>query len=154
MATKDQIRQAAEDDLLTFIRLVAPHRVLGKCHEDLIKWWTREDASDHQMCLLPRDHQKSTMIAYRAAWEITRNPATTILYISATSSLAEKQLFFIKDVLTSPRYRRYWPEMINLDEGKRKRWTNAEIIVDHPTREAEGVRDPTVFTAGLTTSIT
>ena len=154
MATKDQIRQAAEDDLLTFIKLVAPHRVLGKCHENLIRWWTRADASDHQMCLLPRDHQKSTMIAYRAAWEITRNPATTILYISATSSLAEKQLFFIKDVLTSPRYRRYWPEMVNLDEGKRKRWTNAEIIVDHPTREAEGVRDPTVFTAGLTTSIT
>ncbi len=88
----DVIRTAAEDDLLTFIRLIAPHRVLGKCHEDLIKWWTRDNALDHQMCLLPRDHQKSTMVAYRVAWEITRNPDVTILYISATSGLAEKQL--------------------------------------------------------------
>ena len=154
MSTKDDIRQAAEDDLLAFIKLVAPYRVLGQVHKDLIKWWTREDAGDHQMCLLPRDHQKSAMIAYRVAWEITRNPAVTILYISSTSGLAEKQLGFIKDILDSPVYRRYWPEMTHRDEGKRKKWTNSEIMVDHPKRIAEGVRDATVFTAGLTTGIT
>lgn len=154
MATRDEIRQAAEDDLLVFIKLVAPHRVLGSCHEELIKWWNREEAKDHQMVLLPRDHQKSSMVAYRVAWEITKNPATTVLYISATSGLAEKQLSFIKSILTSPRYRRYWPEMVHKDEGKRNRWTTSEISVDHPLREQEGVRDPTIFTAGLTTSIT
>lgn len=94
------------------------------------------------------------MVAYRTAWHITRNPDTTILYVSATSNLAEKQLKFIKDILTSDVYRRYWPEMVNLDEGKRERWTNTEISVDHPKRKQEGVRDPTVFVAGLTTSIT
>lgn len=150
----DSIRTAAEDDLLTFIRLIAPHRVLGKCHEDLIKWWTRDAALDHQMCLLPRDHQKSTMVAYRVAWEITRNPDVTILYISATSGLAEKQLKFIKDILDHPKYRKYWPDMTHVDEGKREKWNNQEIMVDHPLRKAEGVRDATVFTAGLTTSIT
>ncbi len=148
------IRQAAEDDLLTFIKLVAPHRVLGQCHKDLIKWWTRDKATDHQMALLPRDHQKSTMIAYRCAWEITRDPSVTILYISATSGLAEKQLKFIKDILLHPKYRKYWPEMTHVDEGKREKWTNTEIMVDHPERKREGVRDATVFTAGLTTSIT
>jgi len=153
-STVDQIRSAAEDDLLTFIRLVAPHRVLGKCHEDLIKWWCRDDAEDHQMALIPRDHQKSTMVAYRVAWEITRDPSVTVLYISATSGLAEKQLKFIKDILQHPKYRRYWPNMIHPDEGKREKWTNSEICVDHPKRTAEGVRDSTVFTAGLTTSIT
>lgn len=151
---KDIIRQAAEDDLLTFIKLVAPHRVLGKCHEDLIRWWTRQDANDHQMALVPRDHQKSTMIAYRVAWEITRDPSVTVLYISATSGLAEKQLKFIKDILDHPKYRSYWPEMTHPEEGKREKWTNSEIMVDHPRRVAEGVRDSTVFTAGLTTSIT
>ena len=151
---KNAIRQAAEDDLLTFIKLVAPHRVLGQVHKDLIKWWTRDAARDHQMCLLPRDHQKSAMIAYRVAWEITRNPAVTILYISSTSGLAEKQLKFIKDILDSGVYRRYWPDMIHPDEGKREKWTNSEIMVDHPKRKAEGVRDSTVFTAGLTTQIT
>lgn len=152
--TKDQIRQAAEMDLSKFIKLVAPHRVLGKVHEDLIKWWTRDEAGDHQMVLLPRDHQKSAMMAYRVAWEITKNPAVTILYISSTSGLAQKQLKFIKDILTSPVYRRYWPEMIHEDEGKREKWTESEIMVDHPIRKEEGVRDSTVFTAGLTTGIT
>ncbi len=151
---KDQIRQAAEDDLLTFIRLIAPHRMLGKSHEDILKWWYRPDAKDHQMVLFPRDHQKSTMVAYRVAWEITRNPAVTVLYISATSGLAEKQLKFIKDILTHPQDRRYWPDMVHPEEGKREKWTNSEIMVDHPLRKAEGVRDSTVFTAGLTTSIT
>lgn len=150
----DSIRIAAEDDLVTFIKLVAPHRVIGMCHKDIIKWWTRDDAWDHQMLLMPRDHQKSTLVAYRVAWEITRNPAVTVLYISATSGLAEKQLKFIKDILDHPKYRKYWPAMTHPDEGKREKWTNTEIMVDHPLRKAEGVRDATVFTAGLTTSIT
>lgn len=151
---KESIRQAAEDDLLQFIKLVAPHRVLGAIHKELIKWWTRADAKDNQMVLLPRDHQKSAMVAYRVAWEITRNPAVTILYISSTSGLAEKQLKFIKDILGSPVYRRYWPEMTHPDEGKRTKWTEKEIMVDHPKRQAEGIRDATVVAAGLTTQIT
>jgi hypothetical protein len=154
MPSKEDIRTAAENDLLTFIRLIAPHRVLGKCHEDMVKWWTRDNSKDHQMVLFPRDHQKSAMVAYRVAWEITRNPAVTVLYISSTSNLAQKQLKFIKDILEHPKYRRYWPDMIHPDEGKREKWTTEEISVDHPIRQQEGVRDPTVFTAGLTTSIT
>ena len=152
--TIDQIRTAAEKDLLTFIKLVASHRVLSHCHEEVIKWWTKKDAKNHQLVLLPRDHQKSALVAYRVAWEITKNPTLTVLYISSTSKLAEKQLKFIKDILTSRKYQRYWPEMVNKDEGKRSKWTNTEIEVDHPERKREGVRDPTVFAAGLTTSIT
>ncbi len=93
------------------------------------------------------------MIAYRAAWEITRNPAVRILYISSTSNLANKQLKFIKDILLSDKYRFYWPDMVLPDEGKREKWTETEISVDHPKRKAEFIRDPTVFTAGLTTAI-
>lgn len=148
-----EIREAAEADLLTFIRLIAPHRVLGKVHEELIRWWTREDARSHQLVLLPRDHGKSAMVAYRVAWWITKHPDCRILYISSTSNLAEKQLKFIKDILDSKIYRRYWPEMTHPDEGKRAKWTNSEIEVDHPLRKEEGVRDPTVFTAGLTTNV-
>lgn len=149
----EQIKQAAENDLYKFIKLVAPKRVLGAVHEELIQWWTRDDAKSHQLLLLPRGHQKSQMIAYRVAWEITRNPAITVLYASATSNLAEKQLGAIKDILTSKEYRKYWPEMVNEEEGKRARWTVSEITVDHPLRKDLGVRDPTVFTAGLTSNI-
>jgi hypothetical protein len=151
---KDRVRLLAEADLEAFITLVQPNRVLGNCHRELIRWWTRQDAKSHQLVLLPRDHQKSALIAFRVAWEITKNPAIRILYISSTSNLATKQLKFIKDILTSDIYRYYWPEMINLDESKREKWTESEISVDHPKRKEEAVRDPTVFTAGLTTGIT
>ena len=98
MASVDEIREAAESNLITFIRLVAPHRVLGRVHEDLCSWLTRDDRKSHQMVLLPRDHQKSSMVAYYVAWEITRNPAITVMYVSSTVNLAEKQAKFIKDV--------------------------------------------------------
>lgn len=154
LRTKEDIREIAENSLIKFIRLVAPQRVLGAVHEELLGWWTRQGAKDHQLCLLPRGHQKSIMVAYRAAWEITRNPDTTILYISSTARLAEKQLKAIQDILTSPKYTKYWPDMVNEQDGKREKWSTSEICVDHPLRKKEGIRDSTVFTAGLTTSIT
>lgn len=148
------IREAAERDLETFIKLVSPKQLLGSIHSELISWMIRQEAGTHQLILLPRDHQKSRMIAYRVAWEITRNPALRVLYISSTSALAEKQLGLIKTIITSPIYTKYWPEMLHKDEGKRERWTQSEISVDHPLRKSEGVAEPTVFTGGLTTSLT
>lgn len=150
----EQIRKAAENDLVSFIKLVSPEQVLGQCHEDVCNWWTRPDAKSHQLLLFPRDHGKSRLIAYRVAWELTRDPTLRILYISATANLAEKQLGFIKGILTSDTYRRYWPEHVNPDEGKRARWTTSEIMLDHPLRRKENVRDPSIFTGGLTTSLT
>lgn len=151
---KDQLREAAEADLEVFIRLVHPQRVLGQVHIDVIRWMTRDGASHNQLLLLPRDHMKSALIAYRVAWWITKHPTTRILYLSATANLAEKQIKFIKDILTCDNYRYYWPEMVHPDEGKRERWTTSEFSVDHPARKTEAVRDPTVFTAGLTGTIT
>jgi phage terminase large subunit-like protein len=148
------VREAAEASLLTFIKLIAPKRLLGAVHEELIGWWTRQARKSHQMTLLPRDHMKSALIAYRVAWEITRNPAIRVLYISSTAGLAEKQLKFIQDIITSPVYTRYWPTMVHRDEGKREKWTQSEFAVDHPLRREEGIRDATVFTGGLTTSLT
>jgi phage terminase large subunit-like protein len=150
----DHIREAAESSLLAFIRLVAPHRVIPHFQEDWIQWMTRHDAKQHQLALLPRDHAKSTIIAYRAAWEIVRDPTIRILYISSTANLAEKQLGLIKQVLASAVVRRYWPDLVNEEEGKRAKWTQSEICVDDPRREQEGIRDSTVFTGGLTTSLT
>jgi hypothetical protein len=150
----EQIRELAERSLLSFIKLVAPHMVLGAVHQELCQWWTRQDRKANQLVLLPRGHLKSKLAAYRAAWHITNNPETTILYVSATADLAEKQLYQIKQILDNPIYRRYWPEMIGPEEGKREKWAVAEIAVDHPKRKLEGVRDATVKAAGLTTNIT
>ncbi len=152
--TPTEIREKAETDLAFFIQLIAPSQVLGNCHKDVIQWWCRPDAKHHQLLLFPRDHGKSRLVAYRVAWELTRDPTLRVLYISATSNLAEKQLTFIKGLMTSDIYRRYWPDHIHKEEGKRAKWTNTEIALDHPLRKAENIRDPSVFTAGLTTSIT
>lgn len=151
---KIAIKEWAESSLYNFIKLVAPHRMLGAVHEELIAWWTRQDAKDNQLVLLPRDHQKSAMIAYRVAYHLTLYPDTTVLYISATSDLAEKQLKFIKDILTSDIYRFYWPEMVNKDVNSRERWTTDEISIDHPVRKAESIRDATIKAVGLTSNIT
>ena len=152
--TENDIRVAAEGSFEKFIRLVVPRNVFGHVHIELCQWLSRKDGKDHQLVLMPRDHGKSRYVALYGLWEITRNPAIRILYISSTANLAEKQLGFIKDIMQSSIYRRYWPEMTHEDEGKRKKWTNSEIMVDHPKRAEEGIRDPTVMTAGLEKSIT
>jgi len=151
--SKDDIRAAAEADLETFIRLVAPYRVIGGIHSEWCRWTSSESTGTHQLTLLPRDHGKSWFIAMKAAWWITRHPTVRILYVSSTSNLAEKQLGTIKDVLTSSIYRTFWPDMVNQKEATRSKWTNTEIAIDHPSRKQEGIRDPTVFCAGLTTNL-
>lgn len=148
------VRESAEADLSVFIKLVAPHLLLGGVHQELIKWMCREDAKKNQLILLPRGHLKSKIAAYRTAWWITKHPETTILYVSATADLAEKQLYQIKQILDNPIYRRYWPEMIGPDEGKREKWAVAEIAVDHPKRKVEGIRDATCKAVGLTSNTT
>ncbi len=153
MALTDEIRQAAEDDLYLFARLVNPLYLYGEVHKEVFRWLMQSD-KPNQLLLLPRSHMKSHCIAVWCAWWVTKHPETTILYLSATSDLAEKQLFAIKSIFESKTYRMYWPEMINAEEGKRARWSLSEIMVDHPTRVREGVRDPTIRAAGLTTTTT
>ena len=96
---------------------------------------------------------KSALIAYRVAWELTKDPTLRVLYISSTRNLATKQLKFIKDIFTDDVYRMYWPDMVNKEEAKREKWTEGEISLDHPKRRAESIRDPSIFTAGLTSNI-
>lgn len=146
-------RDIAESSLEEFIVLVHPKRLLGSVHREIINWWTRQDAHNHQLLLLPRDHCKSSLVAYRVAWELTKDPSLRVLFISSTSNLATKQLKFIKDILTSDHYRAHWPEMVNKDETKREKWTEREISLDHPKRKEWAIRDPSIFTAGLTSNI-
>ncbi len=96
---------------------------------------------------------KSALVAYRVAWELTKNPSLRILYISSTRNLAIKQLKFIKDILTGDRYRYLWPDMVEKDDARREKWTESEIAVDHPQRKEDAIRDPSIFTAGLTSNI-
>ena len=142
---RQERRKLAEQSLESFINLVHPNRLLGNIHREVISWWTSSNAKPHQLLLLPRDHMKSALIAYRVAWELTKDPTLKILYISSTRNLAIKQLKFIKDMITCDVYRLYWPEMVNREEAKREKWTEGEISVDDPRRRAESIRDPSIF---------
>lgn len=146
-------RTEAETSFLRYIEVVQPMRLLGNIQRETTYWLTRQDAKSHQLLLLPRDHMKSAIAGLYATWLIVRNPAIRILYISSTSNLATKQLKFMKDIMTSDNFRLLWPEMIYKEEAKREKWTEREISVDHPKRKAEYIRDPTIFTAGLTSNI-
>jgi hypothetical protein len=152
--TPGEIRAAAEADLEAFIALVAPYLELGDEHRSLIQWWTSSQRKNNVLVLLPRGHLKSRLVALKTAWEITRDPTETILYVSATIDLAKKQVNLVKQILTSEVYRRYWPEMVSAEPGFRELWTDEEIAVDHPMRKAAGVRDPTLKAAGLRKNIT
>lgn len=146
-------RLEAEAGFVSFVNLVQPDRVFGSIHREVSSWITSTSGKSHKLLLLPRDHQKSAMAGLYAAWRLTKNPAIRILYISSTRNLAIKQLKFVKDILTGSTYRMYWPDMVNLEEAKREKWTEGEISVDHPLRKEEYIRDPSIFTAGLTSNI-
>lgn len=150
----EEIRKLAEADFITFVKLVAPYNVMGVCHEELCKFLTNPDLRPYRLVLYPRGHRKSFYAAMYACWRIVVDPSISIVYLSATSDLAESQLRTIKSTLDSPIVRRYWPELIQADEGRREKWTTTEICVDDPRRKAEGTRDSTVKAGGLTTNIT
>lgn len=152
--TVDEIRELAEEDFISFVKLVAPYNVMGSCHEDICKFLMDKSKKPYKLVIYPRGHRKSFYAAMYACWKIIKDPSIAIVYLSATSPLAESQLRTIKATLESKIVKRYWPEMVLEDEGKREKWTTTEICVDHPRRREEGTRDSTVKTGGLTTNIT
>lgn len=156
-----ELREAAMEDLFLFAQLVNPGYVYGSVHQEIFKWMETytlfgrgEGLTANKLIMLPRAHLKSHMVATWCAWMVTRHPEVTMLYVSATSELAETQLFAIQNIMASSVYMRYWPEYINPKEGKRERWSQRKLSIDHPERRKQGIRDATIATAGLTTNTT
>lgn len=156
-----EIRETAMADLFFYARLVNPGYMYGDIHKEIFEWMQEyslfgqgQDEVTNKLIMLPRAHLKSHMVATWASWIIVRHPEVTILYTSATSGLASKQLYAIKNILTSPVFTRYFPEYVNTNEGKREKWTQDSISIDHPKRKLEAIRDDTIAIAGLTTNTT
>ena len=156
-----EVREAAENDLVFFAKLVNPGYVYGNIHREIYRWLQEYNLygkggaqTDNKLVMLPRAHLKSHMVATWCAWMIVRHPEISILYLSATAELAITQLYDIKNILDSDIFKKYWPEYINPEVGKREQWKATSIIIDHPKRKKEGIRDATVKIAGLTTNTT
>lgn len=156
-----EVRERALVDLFFFAKLVNPGYMYGSVHEEIFAWMQEyslfgqsENLTSNKLIMLPRAHLKSHMVATWCAWIITKHPEVTLLYVSATASLAETQLYAVKNILGSTVYGRYFPEYINPQEGKREKWSSTAVSVDHEARRREGIRDATISTAGLTTNTT
>lgn len=156
-----EVRERAKEDLYFFARLVNPGYMYGEVHKEIFYWLQDytlfgrgETLTSNKLVMLPRAHLKSHIVATWCAWVVTRHPEITILYLSATASLAETQLYAIKNILCSGPYSRFFPEYIHPQEGKREKWSVSAISVDHYQRKSEGIRDATIATAGLTTNTT
>lgn len=156
-----ETRELAMNDLNTFAHLVNKGYVYGSVHREIFKWMEDytlfgqgNSLTSNKLVMLPRAHLKSHMVATWCAWIITRHPEVTILYVSATAELAQTQLFAIQNILGSSTYRRFFPEYVHPQEGKRERWNQTKLTIDHPKRVQEGIRDATIATAGLTTNTT
>jgi phage terminase large subunit-like protein len=154
-------RELCLDDLRVFAQTVNPQYAYGDIHLEIFKWMMDyklfgqgNELTGNKLVMLPRAHLKSHMVATWVAWIITKHPEVTILYLSATSELAETQLYAIKNILESDAYQHFFPEYIHPQEGKREMWNNRKISIDHKDRSEQGIRDATIATAGLTTNTT
>ena len=156
--TKDQLelRTAAENRFAAFVRLVAPWLEMGHIHYEVCDWMQNNQAAgvERQLVLLPRAHLKSTLAYLWACWKIVRNPSLTLIYMSASATLAEMQLSSIKNTLAGDVVSFYWPGLVGPDEGKRTVWRSDAITVDHWMRQERGTRDFTIRAAGVGHGVT
>ena len=142
--TPNEIRERAESDLYYFARLLNPQYVYGDIHEKVFRWM-QDGNADNKLLLLPRAHLKSHCVAVYTAWRITKDPATSIIYLVSGEDLGMGQMYAIKGMLTCDTYRALWPEMIEEDEGRREKWSAWAINVDHPARKEAATRDNTLI---------
>lgn len=147
------IRKRAENDLYYFAKLVNPQYQYGDIHKKAFAR-LQKDSDFNVLLLLPRAHLKSHCIAVWTVWQITKNPATSIVYLTAGEDLGKAQMYAIKGMLTSSDYMTVWPEMVSKEEAKRDTWSAWAINVDHPLRKMMGTRDNTVIVKTVKSNFT
>lgn len=140
-----ELREYYENNLFEFAKYINPHYCYGDIHRKVFDWLSDPNASDYQLILLPRGHLKSHCIAVWCVWQLTREPWSTIVYLSAGEDLAANQVYAIKNMLLSDRYQVLWPDMIEPKDGDRDKWSAYAINVDHPSRKERGVRDHSII---------
>lgn len=135
-----ELRDYYESSLWEFAKYVNPTYMYDDIHEDVFNWFQR-GLSPYQLLLLPRDHLKSHCVATWCSWQLTKEPWSTIVYLSAGEDLALNQMYAIKNMLYSEEYKLLWPEMINEAKSQRDKDTTDAINLDHPERKRRRIRD-------------
>ena len=136
-----------EDNLWLYAQFVLPHFSFGDIHKEVFQLLGDKDRHKDMpniLALIPRDHLKSVMVAVYSTWRVARNPAYTILYITANEDLGKLQMSFIQNIFTSTEFRTFWPDHFAPEQGRREQWTGLAIKADHPLRKSRNIRDETI----------
>lgn len=136
-----------EEDLWLYARFVLPQFSFGDIHRDVFQLLgsaNRLQEMPNILALIPRDHLKSVMVAVYSTWRVARNPAYTILYITANEDLGKLQMSFIQNIFQSKEFRTVWPEHFIPEMGRRDKWTGLALNTDHPLRVQRNIRDETI----------
>lgn len=155
-----EARELCEAYFWAFINIVMPQRYFGHLHQEMCQFLTNPNGKPDKLILVPRDHQKSVILALYAVWMITKNPCIRIAYITAKSGLAEKQIGFMKNILLSKNYRELWPEMLEWERKgngwepntHKQKWTNTQFEVAHPLRKEANIPEATVSSSSVGSS--
>ena len=112
-----------------------------------LKWYKimSDEKKGARLLLAPRNHAKTTCAQNALLWAIGRNPNIRIILVSNTFSLSAETLRVMKMRITTPEYRRIFPDIEPLEDWwNREEFTVKRSIID---------RNPTAFAAGALGSI-
>jgi hypothetical protein len=116
-----------------------------------------KDAGEDKLILVPRYHLKSTFVKLKIIQDVLKDPNTSILLGSRTTTLTKQELLWIRRVFATPILRRLFPDIIP-DPGKDfNNWekaTETELTLRRPTHDAFIEQGPQVYCAGMGTTIT
>lgn len=137
----DAIKERCKTDLKFLVTKIMGLTRWGQLHDELVQFV--DSPGDRKLVLLPRGHQKSTIIS--VGWvvqQVLRDPNIRILIVSAQWKLAKDLLHQIKSVLTQSALK----DIFGPFETNQTRFTTEFIDVAQKTKHS---KDPTISTGGI-----
>jgi phage terminase large subunit-like protein len=93
-------------------------------------------------------------MAVWVVWKVTKEPWTTVIYLTAGEDLATVQMQAMKDMFLCEEYVTLWPEMFAEKESDRSKWSTWKVNTDHPVRKERRIRDWTIIIKTIGSSAT
>lgn len=147
LTQQEKLRTMVCNDIWAYAQYMLPYFAFGDIHEKVFKEMgdpQRKENMPNLLSLIPRDHLKSVMAATYCTWRIARNPAYTILYITADDDLGKLQMTFMQNIFESDRFRYLFPDHFDPEMGRRSMWRSQAVCTDHQLRKDKNIRDETI----------
>ena len=121
---------------------------LADIHVEMHRGMTDPDHTDF-LCMLPRDHGKTTQLEINAIWQLGNDPNKRLKIISANDSKAVERLYAIQQhIENNPCVKDVFPWLRPYYRGS---WTKHKLIV---ARDRIGMRDASIEAVGVTSTAT